>query len=382
MVSDARPVVLILAPGDDIHALAVKEKIARIYGETVRCLIFDTATYPVGSAIEWRSKEAGLAISFKIAKPLAECVGPSAGSVLAARPPNAEGVDVSCITGVWRRRPRSAIVHPDIKEIEYADYCRRVANSCCDAALMALPIYNSLHFEERCSKPFQLFRARRLGMNIPRTLITTDAGEAERFVRDLWKEGRQVVYKHASDASLIAIPTRIFAEGDFERLPSLKIAASTFQERITGGIDLRIVVIGDRIFAAEWRPAVPRSDVIDIRFESNSRMSATECPSSIVGPLLQLHRDLGLVFGVYDFRTDQDGTPYFLEVNPSGQWLDLEIEAGYPISEIWARMLCEGIDYACEPSSPLMTEADLAKLMEPELEQGIPHTWNVVYERA
>lgn len=43
-------------------------------------------------------------------------------------------------------------------------------------------------------------------------------------------------------------------------------------------------------------------------------------------------RRLGLVFGVVDLRiSSQDGHIYFLEVNPQGQFLYLEVKTGLPI---------------------------------------------------
>ena len=37
---------------------------------------------------------------------------------------------------------------------------------------------------------------------------------------------------------------------------------------------------------------------------------------------------VGLRYGAFDFRVDPDGAPWFLECNPEGQYLWIEIETG------------------------------------------------------
>lgn len=41
---------------------------------------------------------------------------------------------------------------------------------------------------------------------------------------------------------------------------------------------------------------------------------------------------VGLRYGAFDFRVDRDGAPWFLECNPEGQYLWIEIETGLAIS--------------------------------------------------
>lgn len=47
-------------------------------------------------------------------------------------------------------------------------------------------------------------------------------------------------------------------------------------------------------------------------------------------------------FGVLDIRLGLDGEYYFLEVNPQGQFADLEIKTGLPIFVGLARFLVHG----------------------------------------
>ena len=52
--------------------------------------------------------------------------------------------------------------------------------------------------------------------------------------------------------------------------------------------------------------------------------------------------DLGLVFGAIDLRLGVDGRYYFLEVNPAGQFVYLELKTGLPLIAALASVLARG----------------------------------------
>ena len=43
--------------------------------------------------------------------------------------------------------------------------------------------------------------------------------------------------------------------------------------------------------------------------------------------------DLGLSYGAFDFIEDVHGQPWFLEVNPAGEFAWLEVQLGFPIRD-------------------------------------------------
>ena len=49
--------------------------------------------------------------------------------------------------------------------------------------------------------------------------------------------------------------------------------------------------------------------------------------------------EMGLVFGAIDLKLAVNGEPVFLEVNPQGQFLYVEIRTGLPISDALAEYL-------------------------------------------
>jgi glutathione synthase/RimK-type ligase-like ATP-grasp enzyme len=48
-----------------------------------------------------------------------------------------------------------------------------------------------------------------------------------------------------------------------------------------------------------------------------------------------------LNFGCFDFIVTPEGEYVFLECNPNGQWLWIEMETGYDISKIMAKNLAK-----------------------------------------
>lgn len=200
-------------------------------------------------------------------------------------------------------------------------------------------MHNRPHAErDALTKTCQRFVAARAGLSVPRSLVTTIPGEALAFVDTLQAEGRDVIYK-LTLSHPEGPPTRLFEPHDRDRIETLRFAPTLFQEFIVGGVDVRIAVVGDAVFAAEWRPAEGPRPVVDVRLHADMRMWAMPVSTAVRDSLLHAQRAFGLSIGIYDFKLDADGRPWFLEVNPSGQWLDLEFQAGHPVSAAVARLL-------------------------------------------
>lgn len=366
---------IIVAPLDDAHALAVQEQVRRIYGHATGCLIFDPATFPISSTAQWELGSAVSNVFIDVAPPLAASLGPRTPSLLAAR--GSRGcvrVPLDEISGVWWRRSRGVMVHPSVVAPELRDFCECVARECLHAFFEGCPVHNPIWKEEAaCGKPYQLLVASQVGLRVPETLITTNPEDVKAFSRRLRNIGRQVIYKHAADATGVGVPTRRLGEADLDRLELARLAPTTFQEYIAG-IDYRIVVIAGRVFAAEWRPD-HNEEIVDIRMDPGARMRRVECPVGLDVALLEFQERLGLSFGVYDIKVNAEGEPVFLEVNPSGQWLDVELEACYPIAEAWARLLVEGPCGTADTRHSPLTYEDLDRLQESHLQPPLPAEW-------
>jgi glutathione synthase/RimK-type ligase-like ATP-grasp enzyme len=119
----------------------------------------------------------------------------------------------------------------------------------------------------------------------------------------------------------------------------LVLAPTIFQEIITDCRELRVTVIGDQAFAAEFRP---RNGLIDGRLDLETPYRQHELPDEVATRLLALVRRLGLVFSTIDMKLTDDGEYVFLELNPQGQYLDIEILTGIPLTAAMAQFLANG----------------------------------------
>ena len=254
-----------------------------------------------------------------------------------------EPLDLTDVRTVWLRRP--AMVQPPAAVTSPAArrFVRHEWSAAVNGMAMAqdhLRWVNDPFAQNGASKPLQLYRARQAGLDIPDTLITNDPQQVRDFVRE--HEGN-VIHKtltHAEDRLLETRPWDEVRDG-VHLDDALPIAPVTFQSSIRGG-DVRCVVVGETVLSVFVDSDTSRS-AVDSRLDLDAKCSVHELPNETAGKLLDLMSALGLVFGIVDFKLDRDGRYVFLEVNPQGQFMFMEILTRLPISETLARFLLSGV---------------------------------------
>lgn len=122
----------------------------------------------------------------------------------------------------------------------------------------------------------------------------------------------------------------------------LGVAPSIFQQSLVGLLDLRVTVIGNKVYACEIRKIGSfgsktdwRSGILSPNIEF---VEHKDFPVELKAKCIEIVKALGLKYGAFDFMLDKDGKYWFLEVNPNGQWGFVEIEAGIPVSEGFAEL--------------------------------------------
>jgi ATP-grasp ribosomal peptide maturase len=170
-------------------------------------------------------------------------------------------------------------------------------------------------------KPYQLAIASRCGLQVPTTLITNDPTAVREFAAGV---GGRIVTK--SLATMLTVDDELgsgvlFTSEIGEEYwddPGIATTAHLFQEFVDG-TDVRLTVVGERLFAAEIRPT--RSDgPLDIRaHHENVSYEVVDVPIDLRTAVLELMKRLELTFAALDFRIGPDGW-MFLEANPNGQW--------------------------------------------------------------
>lgn len=210
----------------------------------------------------------------------------------------------------------------------------------CPSAFWVNPLDTFL--KERC-KPTHLMVAQRCGFRIPPTLISNDPVEILAFARST---DEKVVYKTFN----ALVPTSLLTEELLAEPELLRWSPGIYQRYIPKDHELRVTVIGTRVFAVridsqetrrgkvDWREAQwkPRGGSSDLSFEP------AELPGPVQRACRRLVSTLGLAYGAIDLIVTPDQQYVFLEINPSGQFLWAEHEAGLPMLDALAEMLIQG----------------------------------------
>ncbi len=214
---------------------------------------------------------------------------------------------------------------------------------------------------EASLKISQLEIARRIGFVVPRTLVTNDPEAVTDFYHSC---DRQMIYKLIDESSWDyfpdfevpkGLPTLPFRESDLAHLGQVALGLHLFQQRVDKIADIRVTVVGQKIFAVRIESQQGKGRV-DFRLDYSVPMAPYDLPDDIAGKCLMLLQKLGLNYGAIDLCLDPNGRHTFLEINAQGQWLWMETGLSLAISLHFARLLA-GLDRPLVPARPLAPEA-------------------------
>lgn len=194
------------------------------------------------------------------------------------------------------------------------------------------------------SKLAQLATARRLGFRIPATLISNDPAASRTFVSNRSSIAKTVVSAGLADRdSAYAVYTRAVTAGDLTPDDAVRAAPVIFQERVPNAFDLRVTVVGNRVFATKIS-IVNRGNETDWRAVDQCRLhnECYELPGDLAERSIELTRTFFLNYGALDFIVTPEGEHVFLELNPSGQWGWLEAATDEPITDAIVDLLISG----------------------------------------
>ncbi len=302
--------VLIFSSENDFHALGVQ---ALLRGRGAEADIVDSARFPESL-------------------PLVQRGGASTEVLLDGKP-------LSGYHSVWWRRPQPPGPPAEVGDPEERRFASREAREALWGAVHAagIPIYNSPHAETRAGyKPYQLKLAQECGLRVPETLITNSEAEAAAFR----EKHPRVVYKAFSATKLAMTDTRPLSDGDVPDLWRLRYAPVIFQEYVELGREYRVTLVENSAFTAEVTLQNPAAHY-DWRIDPDYRITPAELPTEVISALQRLRRELGLNSGSADLRETPDGDVYFLEINPSGQFLFLDVFAGMDVGSAFCEMLLQ-----------------------------------------
>lgn len=181
------------------------------------------------------------------------------------------------------------------------------------------------------SKPYQLEEIRKLGFDVPESLVTTDPDAA----REFWEHHGDVIYKSVSATRSMVSRLRPEHAG---RLADVSFCPTQFQ-RYVPGTDYRVHVVGTDLFACE---VISEAD--DYRYPGRHgvEIQARRLPRDVEDRCRSLAAAARLPVAGIDLRRTPEGGWYCFEVNPSPAFTYYESMTGQPIGNAIARLLAAG----------------------------------------
>ncbi|MDN4623697.1 MvdC/MvdD family ATP grasp protein [Pantoea agglomerans] len=242
------------------------------------------------------------------------------------------------ISAAYFRRPGNPVVSSYISDRNVIDYIEGEWNSFLKSLYARLEDFwfssptNIILAED---KPKQLVIAKKLGFNIPESIITNSPREVKEFTdhhNTVGKPLRQALFVNNNNESVI-FTNRLGNLGERDS-NSLSLVPIIVQREIIKKFDVRVTVVGEKVFPVAIYSQTHKETEVDWRKGSriDLKHEKIELESSLINKCIDLVKLLNLRFGAIDLICDNDDNYWFLEINPNGQWAWIENQTNLPIA--------------------------------------------------
>lgn len=267
--------------------------------------------------------------------------------------PNRLEVRGSEITAVWDRRP----VPPSelLLKNNVAIDKHNLTEACGFLSFLRyylkdIPsIGNIVNDRVAASKMLQYKVATEIGFVIPQTVFSN---EKDPFVK-MAKKHEALVLKPIENSDIWFEETGLDYVFYAQKVPSGAVAdvpETAFTQTVTfaqnyveKAFELRVTVVDSEVFACKIDSQAQNEDQgkVDWRqgYDYGLKHSIFDLPEEVSEKCKMFLHKMGLRFGCFDFIVTPEGQYVFLECNPNGQWLWIELETGLSISTAIARSL-------------------------------------------
>ncbi len=251
------------------------------------------------------------------------------------------------ITAVWYRRFNAGASLPVQLGDTHAASLQETRRTLF-GAIAALPCFHldPLESVRRTDhKELQLDYALKLGLDIPKTLVSNDPVEVLEFFESV--NGKMVTKMQHSFAIYRegienVVFTNVINRKDLDDLSGLRFCPMTFQEHIEKKLELRVTVVGQKVMTAAIDSQRQDNTAVDWRRDGVGLIDCWtnyQLPVEVEQKLLRLTAKLGLNYAACDFIVTPEDRLVFLEVNAVGEFFWLEKSPGLTISAAIAGVL-------------------------------------------
>lgn len=267
-----------------------------------------------------------------------------------------EQLDISEVGAVWLRKPADySFLSDDLAAQEHA-YAKQETEQAFFGLLYSLDCYWMSHPQSLRGaiwKGEQLQRAMRMGFRVPDSIVSNSPERVKTFKESI---RGNLIFKSMSTPSLAAeevadedrisggLGTTIITDEFMNSIELVSELPCHFQEYIPKLYELRVTIIGEKLFAAKIHSQDDARTAVDSRDMSAEILyEATELPSEIQRHCLDFVKSYGLNFSALDIIVTPDNEYVFLENNPNGQFLYVEqLIPEFSMLEAMAEKLIEG----------------------------------------
>jgi glutathione synthase/RimK-type ligase-like ATP-grasp enzyme len=322
-----RPRIIILTRDGDTPAEYAAERLRERGADVAQ---FDPGCFPAEAALDVRITRDGF---------------PRRRLTAAGRTLELEG-----LTAVWFRRPSEPVAHREVTDPLTRRYVER------ECAAFSADVWDNLGCRAvpapdratraAAGKVRQLVEAGRAGFQLPPTLITTDADELLDFY--CAHDGRVItkvieqLWAHSGDEAFFRY-TQPVSTRDVGFADAVRLSPIIVQPYVDKSLELRVTVVGSRVFAAEIHSQESNHARLDWR-RYDMRMTPHrphELPAAVAASCRRVVEGLGLCYGAIDLILTPDGRYVFLEINPNGEYRWIERVTGLPITDAICDLLLE-----------------------------------------
>ncbi len=254
-------------------------------------------------------------------------------------------VELGDIRSVWYRWRSTFVVSPQLSPQDRR-HAEREACTGFDGVVCSLDArhVNHPHRVAALPKPVELLLAARCGLDVPQTVISNSSSQIRAFANGSRDVVRKLFSCHVLDdtgRSMVG-HTRLITADDLTELDHVALTAHQVQCYVDKIMDVRVVVVGDRVFPVAIHP-MSEAARIDFRTDYRAlRHEVIELPVGVAQGILRFMTESGLLMASMDFSVGRDGRYYFLESNPAGgQYGWLEAKTGVRLTEAVADLLAQ-----------------------------------------
>lgn len=232
------------------------------------------------------------------------------------------------IRSIWYRRPVPPVPDTAITDEAAYEFALTESQTSVDGIWRSLDCFWVSHPDNLKRAEYKLYQLQvsaQIGFSSPPTLLTNNPDEARNFYIE--HDGK-IVYKPLKRGRIIRgenvrlIYTNPVDADKAQQFDYVKYAPALLQGYVPKQVEVRVTVIGNKVFAVEIHSQEYEESRHDWR-RGNAMPLPHKLhilPKDIESKCIALVKKLGLAFGAIDLILTPESEYVFLEINPNGQW--------------------------------------------------------------